>query len=69
MFASVFCAASCVLSTMALTICLFQYFILLDFKTEFVSQLYEEENALIIQKAEMASSQIQIFSSINMESS
>lgn len=69
MFASVFCAASCVLSTMAVTICLFSYFVLDGFRTEFVNKLSKEETALIIQKAQMASSQIQIFADINEESS
>ena len=68
MVASVFISASCVLSTMAITICLSTAMILDGFKTDFVDVLYEEETALIIQKARMASSQIEIFTDINKES-
>ena len=68
MFASVFCSASCVLSTMAITICLSTYFVLDGLKTNFVNVLYDEETALIIQKARMASSQIETFTEINQES-
>ena len=67
MFASVFISASCVLSTMAITICLSTFMILDGHKTDFVDVLYDAEIELIIQKARMASSQIEIFTNINKE--
>ena len=68
MFASVFISASCVLSTMAITICLSTSMVLDGHKTDFVDVLYDAEIELIIQKARMASSQIEIFTNINKES-
>ena len=68
MLAAVFCSAACVLSTMAIVICFSQYLVLREFNTEFVKTLQLEDTALIIQKAQMASSQIEEFTEINLES-